>query len=273
MNIEWCVCDMDGTLLDSRSQLSAENIQAIQQLHAAGVEVVLATGRSDLFVKDVVSQLGVTRPIICCNGGMIRGIENGDIYFSRFIDHDIAGQFVEDCIHNKRDMLASSPDCIYYLRGSQRVEHYHRYNNQVRENFRVPLQEVVSVDNLPTQKLLKFFVCHVDDDMVATLEKTYNQEGHLSMVRSQRGALDIMAKGISKGEALLTYAQLFGMDLAKTVVFGDHQNDISMFLQAGYPIAVGNAEQEVKEIAKYITRSNDESGVAYAIHNYIINQE
>lgn len=109
MKIEWCVCDMDGTLLDSRSQVSAENIQAIKQLHAAGVEVVLATGRSDLFVKDVVSQLGVTRPIICCNGGMIRGIENGDIYFSRFIEPEIAGHFIAECLQKKRDILASSP--------------------------------------------------------------------------------------------------------------------------------------------------------------------
>ena len=82
--------------------------------------------------------------------------------------------------------------------------------------------------------------------------------------------LDIMAAGITKGNALQFLADRQVIELARTVVFGDNHNDISMLELAGLPITVANAEPAVKRIARFIAPSNDESGVAYAIEKHIL---
>jgi len=78
-----------------------------------------------------------------------------------------------------------------------------------------------------------------------------------------------MARGISKGKALQFLSDKMGFNLKKTVVFGDNYNDISMMKLVGCAIAVDNAEPQVKQVATYVTRSNDEDGIAYAIKNYL----
>ena len=273
MNMEWCVCDLDGTLLNSHSRLSQETIDAVGELRQVGVGVVLATGRPDLFVKDIAYKLGVTKPIISCNGGMVRNIWTGEVLFNKTIDQAAATNIVEYCLDNRYDLLAYTPDQIYFSNGSERVNVFHRYNHQVQEEFRVPLTEISAVSDLPLSQVIKFLVSNVDAGAVVEFEQVQNQCGCLSMVPSMRGVLDIMADGISKGEALRFLGQKLGMDMAKTVVFGDNYNDISMLRLAGCPIVVANAEEEVKKVAKYITLSNDEAGVAYAIRKYILQQE
>ena len=85
MKIEWFVSDLDGTLLDSKTCLGDENVNAVRELIASGVGVILATGRSDLFVKDYIFRLGITLPVISCNGGLVRDVWKNEVLFSRTI--------------------------------------------------------------------------------------------------------------------------------------------------------------------------------------------
>ena len=83
------------------------------------------------------------------------------------------------------------------------------------------------------------------------------------------GLLDIMASNISKGNALKILSKKLDVDLNKVIAFGDNYNDIDMLQCVGMPIAMENSVGELKLQAKYITKSNDESGIAYAINNFI----
>jgi len=85
MDIECCVCDLDGTLLNSAMTLSDENISAIRKLHERGIRVVLATGRNDLYVKDIARQLAISTPIISCNGGLVRWQDTGEVLYSKHL--------------------------------------------------------------------------------------------------------------------------------------------------------------------------------------------
>ncbi|VBB09838.1 cof protein [Lucifera butyrica] len=270
MAIQWCVCDVDGTLLDSNSRLSEETVRAVQEMRQAGIELILATGRSDLFIKELVFRLGIAGPVICCNGGMIRDVGTGQVLFSRTIGRETARAVAEYCFTHRLDMLAYSYDFIYYSRGSDRVNLFHDFNARMPEEFRVPLREAARPEDLPLDSVLKFFLWNADAVLKENMEAWHNREGELYLVQSMQGALDIMAQGISKGDALRYLAGQRGMSLDQIAVFGDNYNDVSMFQLAGCPIAVGNAEAVVKEAAKYITRSNDENGVAYAIRHYIL---
>ena len=268
MNIECCVCDMDGTLLNSKRDVSEVNIEAIRKLQEKGVEIVLATGRTDLYVKDVVHRLGISAPVISSNGGMVRRIHSGEVLYHKYLPSEIDKKIAEICFANDYDSVVYSSDWVYYRENSQRVKLFHTYNERVQPSFRVPIQAIKQPSDLPLGKVLKFFLWNITPEQTAELKELYQQQ--LAMVSSEKNAFDIMAKGISKGEALRFLSQNMGFDLNKTAVFGDNYNDISMMNLVGYPIAVANAEAEVKKQAKYVTTSNDEDGIAYAIDHYLL---
>ena len=270
MEIDWCVCDLDGTLLDSRGRLSEENIAAVKKLTGRNVKVILATGRSDLFVREFVDKLEIRQPVISCNGGMIRDVATEAVLFVRPIGAKKAALLADYCFRTERDALVYSPDRVYFFRGSRKIGNYHRYNAEVAAAFRVPLREIVRMEDLPLTNLLKFFISGINPEIACSIESELNPDGELSMVQSMQDVLDIMAKGVSKGEALTFLAGEIGMDLSRTAVMGDNHNDLSMMSVAGYPITVANAEPAVKQLARYVAPANDESGVAYAIYNYIL---
>lgn len=271
MDIECCVCDMDGTLLNSQRDVSEENIRALQQLRGKGVEIVLATGRPDFYVKDVVHRLGVSAPVISMNGGMVRQLSNDEVLYCKYIPEVADREFAEDCFNKQYDCIAYSSSIAYHRPNSERVKVFRQYNERVRPEFRVPLQEIKQAKELPFGTILKFLIWNITPQQITELEEFHNTESHFTMISSEKSVLDIMAQGVSKGQALQFLSQKMKFDLNKTVVFGDNYNDISMMNLVGYPIAVANAETEVKTLARFVTRSNDENGIAYAIENYLLN--
>jgi Cof subfamily protein (haloacid dehalogenase superfamily) len=270
MDLQWCVCDLDGTLLDSRGRLSEENTAAMKKLMLQGVKVILATGRCDLFVREFVDKLGVNQPVISCNGGLIRNIETEEILYRRLIGAQQAAALTEFCLRNSYDTLAYTAEHVYYMSGSQKISSYHRYNAEVESAFQVPLREVRSIEDLPLDDVIKFLISGIDPEIASRIQMELKEGAPLSMVQSMSDVLDIMADGVNKGEALLFLAGRLGMDLKRTLVFGDNHNDISMMQLAGLPVTVANAEDAVKQLSRFVAPSNDESGVAYAIEKYIL---
>lgn len=269
MNIECCVCDMDGTLLNSKRDISEGNSKALRELKAKGVEIILATGRTDLYVKDVVDRLEISAPVISSNGGMIRQLSTGQVLYHKYIHQGTAGRLTEACFEKNYDCIIYSPDLVYHRTNSERIELFRKYNQRINPSLQVPLQEISQPSELPLGKILKFFIWNINRKQWEELQQRYNQEGHLTMISSEKNGFDVMAQGISKGAGLAFLAKHMGFSLEKTMVFGDNYNDISMLKLAGYPVAMGNGETEVKQVAKYVTRSNDEDGIAYALENYL----
>lgn len=269
MDIKWCVCDVDGTLIDSQRRLTGETLRAIEEMRQAGIELILSTGRSPLFIKELVASLRLNGPVICCNGATIRHTGSGETLFSKMIHKESIRALAKEFLDREIDTLMYSHDRIYYNYGSKRAQLYHAFNEKALPEFRVPLTEIRRAEDLP-EAIMKFFVWDIDQAAAKKLEETFNREGHLYMVSSMRGSIDIMSDGVSKGEALRFLAEKQGIDLTKTAVFGDNYNDVSMFQFAALPIAMGNGEEAAKQAAKYVTRSNDEDGVAYAIRRYIL---
>jgi Cof subfamily protein (haloacid dehalogenase superfamily) len=234
------------------------------------VKIILATGRSDLFVREFVDKLGVSQPVISCNGGLIRDVATEEILFRRTIGEVKARALTKYCLQNCYDTLAYTDQHVYYLRGSRKIDTYLRYNSEVEAAFQVPLREVQTVEDLPLPEVIKFLISGIDPQIAARIQAELDAEDSLSMVQSMSNVLDIMAKGVNKGEALLYLAQKFQMDLSQTAVFGDNFNDLSMLKLVGWPITVANAEEAVKQVARFIAPDHDDSGVAYAIEHYIL---
>lgn len=270
----WCVCDLDGTLLNSHNTISEQDKEALRMLCDIGAELVLATGRSDLMIKQYVHELGVKMPVIACNGGLIRDQGTGEIIFMKTIETGLAGELLRYCEIKGYDHMAYTSDMVYFSRGNKRTRVFEESNRKTACDFRVPLKETEELMKNPLpQNIIKFLVSNVEEAVFEEMDYMFNSDNDLTIVSSGKGLIDIMASNTTKGEGLKLLSKRFGIDLERTIAFGDNHNDLSMFAICRLPIAVANAEEKVKQAAKIVTLSNDESGVGHAIKKYILDCE
>lgn len=268
---KWCVCDMDGTLLNSQGAISDENEAALKKLQNKGMEVIIASGRTDLMVKSFVKQLGLTGSVISSNGGLIRNVKTGEVLYSKLIEKSVVREILTYCEENNVDFLLYTLDMVYGNEGNPLMHKYEKRNEELPENIKAPLSylyNVSEIDNLDVLKVL--LVCREEPERIIELERHFSKNKKITAVSSAVGLLDIMASNISKGNALKILAEKMGIDLNNVIAFGDNYNDAEMLKCVGMPIAVENAVEDIKLHAKHITKSNNESGIAYAIHNFIL---
>ncbi|WP_039657641.1 Cof-type HAD-IIB family hydrolase [Clostridium tyrobutyricum] len=271
LKYKWCVCDMDGTLLNSRDIISKENEIALKKLQEIGVEVIIASGRIDLLMKCFISQLGLKGNIICCNGSLIKNIQTGQTIYSKLINKNIVKEIIEYSLKNSIGFLIYTKDTIYSSKNNCKAEKYENMNKSLPLEFKIPIKYIDNISASLIEKMDVFKILLIsNNECIKSLKNYFSAYETLTAVSSLEGLLDIMASDISKGNALKILSEKTGIDLNDVIVFGDNYNDIEMFECAGMPIAMGNSVEAVKVKAKYITRSNNESGIAYAIKNFIL---
>lgn len=268
---DWCVCDMDGTLLDSRHIISEENVKALQKLQQNKTEVIIASGRIDLMVKSYIRQLDLKGHVISCNGGLIRSIMTGEILYSRPMEKDTVREIINFCQDRKIHYMVYTAELIFTDKGNPRAVAYEEFNRILDRSlsFEIRYVEPEDMQQLMSCELLKVLLIGEDQEQVDSLIHRFEGNKDLTVVSSAVGLVDIMAANTTKGGALKVLAERLGVDLGKVIAFGDNYNDIEMLQCVGMPIAMENSVEPLKAVAKYITRSNDASGIAYAIDHYI----
>lgn len=271
---KWCVCDMDGTLLNSNDIISEENEAALKKLKQMGMEVIIASGRVDLLMKPFIKQLGLKGHIICCNGGLVKNMETGEILYSKIMDKDAVREIIDYSIKNSMGFLMYTNDTVYSSKNNSRVERFEKFNKSLTKDLQIPIKYVddTIIENIDAIDILKILLVADNHEIIKISEKHFSKFNNLTAVSSLKGLLDIMASNTSKGHALKILSEKLDVNLSKVIAFGDNYNDIGMFQCVGMPIAMGNAEEEVKLQAKYVTKSNDQAGIAYAINNYILKE-
>ena len=270
-NYKWVICDLDGTLLNSDSTLSEENVNAVRDLMANDIEVILATGRIDTMTKVYIDKMKIKNPVISCNGGLIRNPVTGEVLYIKLIDKEIAKEIIDFSLLNKLDFLIYTSDKVYYSENNPRTSLYYKANEKVKTELRIPLasfkNEVSDIDNIDVIKIL---IISEDLNLINKLEQHFKCYNKLEVVSSAKHLLDIMANGSTKGNALKILGERINIDFEKAAAIGDNYNDISMLKLVQLPITLENGEESIKKISKFISLSNDEAGVAYAIYNKIL---
>lgn len=271
MSFEICVCDLDGTLLGSNGRIAEADADALKHLMQKGVDVILATGRTDLMIREYVEQLNIKRPVIACNGALVRDQRSGEILYSQLIPTKVVEEILLFSAQNDWQTLVYTPDTVFYSPSNVRASHFARYNENAKQGHRVPLvPDAVYRENPSNHPVMKVLVHNASANAQTLLEEQFNRQSTLQIVSSAKGLIDIMAYGCTKGAALTFLANREGLNLQKAVVFGDNYNDTSMFAVCGLSVAMGNAEQEVIQAADKVTLTNDECGVSYALETFCI---
>ena len=234
--IKLIAIDLDGTLLHEDKSLSKGNIVALHQAHEAGYDIVICTGRPLAGVRPIFEEIGLP------DGNYYMIINNGCTTLSTH-NWEIIGKeelSLEDM--HRLQVLTEDTDVQLTLFD---MDHY-----LVVAPEAMYVGDPSAIDAFQAQHEV-------------ALEADFNT------VRSQDILFEILPKGASKASALQALSQTLGYSKDQVMALGDANNDLEMLRFAGYSVAMGNGNATVKEIADFITLTNDEDGVAHTIHKLI----
>ena len=264
--------DLDGTLLDSNKKLSEKNYAALQKAAEAGIEIVPTTGRFYGALPDSIKNLPFLHYAITINGAQAVDVRSGEVIYSAELPWQQTVELME-----LFDTLPVIYDCYQeneaYMPAAQKAlineiapdKHYIKMLHELRQPVE-DLKSYLSEKKKGVQKV-QFFTKDIAlrDKLLNELPQKYDD---LSVTCSLVNNLEINQIHANKGEALAALARHLNLPETATMSFGDGLNDISMLKSAGIGIAMANAQQACKDVADYVTLSNDEDGVAAAIEKF-----
>ena len=267
MPIGLIATDIDGTLLNSKGQIPERNLQAIHSAQEKGIVVAISSGRFPENVYFLLDQYGLKCPIIGDNGGRITD-ENLNVLSDHVMDAKAAQAVLEVLlrfgsdyfIFGGRMICTSSAEIVHHSelsQGSKMKELGFTYYHGARDAQRAVLESVH-----------KFFVC--DNVPLEPVRTALSKIPGILLTRSGVHNIEVMPEGVDKGSGVRDLARIYGIPMKRVMTLGDESNDISMLQAAGYGVAMGNASEEAKAAARYVTDTNDNCGFAQAIERYAL---
>ena len=265
MSYKLVVTDMDGTFLNSKAQISDENLKIVKKLNERGILFSIATGRLDTMIKAYLRQIGNNNPVISCNGALVRNVTKGEFYHAQIIKREDFLKIIDICKANNLIFAVYCEYTVYSESVEGRIKYFVKYNESLCEEDKISINIVDNIYTDLNEKVFKILITNDNSELLERVKEDINKIPGIEACKSSSNLLDIMAAGVSKGNALKDLAEILKIKREEIIAIGDNHNDLSMLEYAGYAIAVGNAEQAVIDIADLVTASNDEDGVAKAL--------
>ena len=260
--------DMDFTLLSPGEDVPEGNKEAIRVLKNAGIAFTIATGRSSFLVGKFAEDLGIEVPIITSNGGSLFDARARKQFASRDFSDSKIRSLLKNLMGRSADVTLYSGEGIFFAPDSSRKYFVNGYNQGLDPSVQAPMIDIGYgyADEDKIAVFNKILLINPDKEVYEMLMA----DPDLEVIQSGPSLLDIMPKGVSKGDALLSLADYLGVPRDQTFSIGDNENDISMIASAKYGIAMGNATEGAKKAAYYITANYDSLGFAKAVYEFII---
>lgn len=263
--------DLDGTLLTDEKTISAHNVDVLNKCRDRGIKVVITTGRPLKAIAPFVAALGLHDAgdyAITFNGGLVQQIITGDILGKNDLKQkDIK---VAYDAFNKIDLPLSvlSNEMVYeFPTSTTHPSIYSELNPALTYENR-------DLDELSPDRIYNKMVSATDegylDEKIALLPDALNEK--FEIMKSRKVLLEILPKGVSKAAGLEILGEHLGISRSEMMSFGDEENDLSMIEWCGVGVAMANSSQVILDAADFISRSNQDDGVAYAIEQLIFKE-
>ncbi|KXH78315.1 Cof-type HAD-IIB family hydrolase [Sporosarcina sp. HYO08] len=245
--------DIDGTLLDHDKQLPASAKESIQLLQEAGHDVAIATGRPTYFFEDLREELGINS-FVCFNGQYVEIA--GEVIYKNPIDRELLAHLAEYSISREHPMV---------FLGDQHM----RANVESHPD----IEESLASLQIDASQLLFDEHYFKEADIYQALlyckdhEESYYQDNirDLNFIRWHEYSVDVLPLGGSKAVGIEKFIEKAGYSKDDVYAFGDNLNDIEMLQYVGHGVAMGNAPEQVKKVARYVTKDVSEDGIAYGL--------
>jgi Cof subfamily protein (haloacid dehalogenase superfamily) len=259
--IQLVAIDLDGTLLNSEHRISRANARAIAACREAGVEVMIASGRTWSSVGPYCRELGLSGPQITLNGGAIVEAPEGTIEAGAFLPEGVLWSITDHLKARGLPFVIFGGKAIYALPGTTEAAEL--------ESFGEPPATIVTAldrDHLPDPiKILVFAPDARDDSDLIALSG-----GRTDTVRTHARFFEFVMPGVTKGTALEEVIARQGLDRRSVMAIGDYYNDLGLFAAAGLSVAMGGAPEEVRAAADFVTATCEEDGLARALEAHVL---
>lgn len=274
MKIKLIALDLDGTLLDSNGIISNKTCDAIKEAVKRGIEIVPATGRNIGLICEEIKAIDGIRYAITSNGAAVIDIREEKVIFSNFINLDILKRII-DLIKNYPIVIELYADGHAYVDRdvfdnpekynlNENQIHLMAYNHILIDNFFNLIDE--SKDTNWIKCVEKINIPFLNEDIKKKVLKNLSDEvNEIKITSSGKDNLEINISSANKGNGLEKLVNILGIRLEEVAAIGDNNNDIEMIEISGLGIAMGNAIDEIKNKAGYVTVDNDKNGAAEAI--------
>lgn len=283
--IKLIAIDLDGTLLSPLGEISYRNIEAIEKAQQAGIQVIIATGRSFQSASLPLSKANLSCPIICANGAEMY-TDDGERIHAIEISKDIIYEVIR--IAQEEEVFIE----VYTNKGIYANEQADLFNKLVllMKRYRPDLSEAdikkqidqrfqdeevlftdqsFSLIDQPDVTVLKALILSLEKNKLDAIHDIFNQRTDIVVTSSSLENIEFNHPQAQKGIALKLNADKLNISKDQIMAIGDNYNDLSMLELAGRSVAMGNAVEEIKKRTDYITASNDEDGVAKAIEKIL----
>ncbi|MFD2117726.1 Cof-type HAD-IIB family hydrolase [Paenibacillus yanchengensis] len=241
--------DMDGTLLNEWSEISDENAIWIHKAQAAGVTVCFSTGRGFMSANPYAHQLQLVTPMITVNGSEV---------WSK--PHELLKRTEMDVamIAQLHQLAGEYPDAWFWAYTTEGIYNKEKWIGKQRK--------------LEDYTWLKFGFHTENDKERAEITEELIKWDAFEITNSSIWNIELNPKGVNKAAAIQEVCKFLNIDISEVIAVGDSLNDIAAIQACGLGIAMGNAQQEVKDAADEITVTNNEDAIAAIIKKHIFGQ-
>lgn len=258
--------DMDGTLLNSNSDISEKNIEAMKELNQAGIKTVLTSGRVSSSVDYFNEKIGIDNPMVANNGAVIK-LSKDEVLATHPLDDDELINLLEFCDENEFSFNFYDANTFYTNRLIlERLNHL-----KIDSNYGMNYQCDIYVSSNPYKELKrrkhmanKMLISGLDshpygqEKAVKIIEDRFLDD--LYVTSSGFGFIEIMHKNVDKWSSILELAKFLGINSNEIAAIGDSNNDLPMIENSRISFAMGNANESVKKAASHVVLDNDSDG-------------
>ncbi len=265
--------DLDGTLLNTRKELTERSREALRKAIDQGVLVLVATGRPYTGIPEELRNFPGIRYALTSNGARILDTQTGTVLIEELLRWEDALRALQ--VMRKYDTLQE----IYYdgqgYADRTKLEEIHRYHHNPHmweyvQKSRIAVSDIMEVIDREKRDMDKVQGLFADMREREQAWQELAKDKRIELVGSLKYNIEINAAGVNKGKGLIKLGELLGICREEIMACGDGDNDVEMLREAGFGVAMENAEEEVKRAADYITETNDEDGVAKAIERFVL---
>lgn len=270
MDYRLIVLDIDGTLTNSKKEITPATRDALIKIQEQGVYVAIASGRPTPGTKKVAEELELSRFggfVLSFNGGRVINCKTKKVVLDKTISAEMAGVLCEEARQHGVGIMTYDSECA--LAGTEKIDEYMELEARINSIELKPVGHFKDYVDFPVNKCLMTG----EPERMAALEKELKDKyaGSLNIFRSEPFFLELMPKGIDKASVLKNFLPFLGVTRDQVICCGDGYNDKTMIEFAGLGVAMANARDEVKAVADYVTASNDEDGIVEVVEKFIWN--
>ncbi|MFA9377380.1 MAG: Cof-type HAD-IIB family hydrolase [Lachnotalea sp.] len=268
MAYEMLVLDIDGTLTNSKKEISQVTREAILAIQIRGHHVVLASGRPTAGIVPVANELQMEKFggfVLSFNGAKVMNCKNGEIIFQNTIPNELISEIYQAAVEAKVGIISYDDTSIIT---SSEIDEYIEKESVINHMPIKVVEDFVSYIDYPINKCLMTGEPNYLAEVEKNMKKRFGDK--LNIYRSEPFFLEIMPLHVDKAHSLEKLLDTLHMSKEQMISCGDGYNDLTMIQYAGKGVAMGNAQKEVLEAADYITLTNDDDGVAHVIDKFLL---